>query len=92
MGNNRIHRKVQQAGRNIMGLDGEKIAAARRASNLTIAKAAEICEISKPCYIQREKNPDMFRMHEIAHLYEALSDTAKPIFREAVSSVFAGTH
>lgn len=71
-----------------MLIDGEKVAAARRASGMTIERAATICEISKPCYVMREKDPMMFRMHEIAHLYEALTDTAKPIFRDAVDSVF----
>ena len=72
----------------LVQIDGEKVAAARRASGLTIEKAASICGISKPSYISREENPMSFRVHELEHLYAAMTDTAKPILHDAVLAIF----
>lgn len=66
----------------------EKFAAARRASNLTVENAAAICGISVPTYIDRERNPLMFRLHEVKSLYGGMTDTAKKIMRDAMGDIF----
>lgn len=71
-----------------MADDFEKFAAARRASDLTIEKAAEICGVSVPTYIDRERNPLMFRLHEVKSLYGGMTETARSIMREAVGDIF----
>lgn len=71
-----------------MALDSEKVSAARRASGITVEKAATICGISKPSYISREKNPSTFRIEELENLYSSMTETAKPILRDAVVDIF----
>lgn len=71
-----------------MGIDAEKFIAARRASGLSIECAAKAVNLSKQCYVNREKQPEQFRLHELANLHDHLSETAKPILREAVSDIF----
>lgn len=71
-----------------MGEAYEKFAAARRASGLTIEKAADMCGVSVPTYIDRERNPLMFRLHEIRSLYGGMTETAKSIMRDAVGDIF----
>ena len=44
--------------------------------------------MSKQGYVNREKRPEQFRLCELAKVYEALSDTAKPILKDAVSDIF----
>lgn len=71
-----------------MPVQKDKISAARRASDLSLERAAEVVELSKQGYINREKDPDQFRLCELERLYDALTETAKPILREAVTDIF----
>ena len=66
----------------------DKFAAARKASGITIEKAALTCDMSKPCYCSREKDPQQFRLVELKKLYAIMSDTAKPILRDAICDLF----
>ncbi|MBX9032639.1 hypothetical protein [Gordonibacter massiliensis (ex Traore et al. 2017)] len=66
----------------------DKFVAARKASGLSLESAAEKAEMSKQGYVNREKRPEQFRLCELAKVYEALSDTAKPILKDAVSDIF----
>lgn len=66
----------------------EKFGAARRASGLTIDKAAVACGVSRPTYNAREHNPLDFRLGELVKLNGALDDTGKRLLREAIESVF----
>ena len=65
-----------------------KFGAARRASGMTIGKAAECAGLSAPTYLLREKNPGSFRLRELKGMYDSMSDTAKPILLEAISEFF----
>ncbi len=69
-------------------MEPEKFGAARRASDLTIDKAAAACGISRPTYNTREHAPLDFRLGELVRLYDALDDTGKRLLREAVDSMF----
>lgn len=71
-----------------MAISKDKFRAARQASGLSLEKAAETVNLSKQGYINREKLPEQFRISEISKLYNALSETAKPILREAVDDIF----
>ena len=66
----------------------DKLIAARKASDLTLENAAKLANLSKQGYINREKNPEQFRLCELAGVYQEISDTAKPIFREGVMEIF----
>lgn len=65
-----------------------KFKAARKASDMTIDQASELAKLSKPGYINREKNPESFRLYELENLYQGMSETAKPILVEAVNDIF----
>lgn len=71
-----------------MTVSNEKFIAARKASSLSLEIAAEKADLSKQCYINREKHPEQFRLCELTGVYEALTDTSKAILREAVSDIF----
>lgn len=71
-----------------MAIEAEKFIAARKASGLSLENAAELAKMSKVCYINREKHPEQFRLYELKGVYSSLSDTAKPIFRDAVLQIF----
>lgn len=71
-----------------MGISNEKFGAARRASGMSIDRAATLADMSKQCYISREKHPEQFRLCELAGVYDGMTDTAKPILREAVQEIF----
>ena len=64
--------------------------AARRASDITLESAGEICAVSRVTYQQKETNPGNFRLSELKALYEALSDTSKDIMRQAVVFFICG--
>lgn len=67
----------------------ERFAAARRAAGLSQEQAASACGISKASYVNRETaDSDQFRIFELRGLYKALSNPAKPIFKEAVGDIF----
>lgn len=65
-----------------------KFKAARRASDMSLDRAAELAKLSKPSYISREKSPKDFRLYELEGVYNGLSETAKPIFLSAVTEIF----
>lgn len=71
-----------------MGISNEKFIAARRASGMSIEKAATLANVSKPCYVNREKHPEQFRLCEISAVYKGMTDTAKPIMHDAVQEIF----
>ena len=66
----------------------EKFGAARRASSLTVEKAASLCGVSRPTYNARERNPLDFRLCELRSLYDSLDDIGKRLLFEGVVSVF----
>lgn len=66
----------------------DKFGAARRASGLTIDKAAVACDVSRPTYNAREHDPLNFRLGELVRLNNALDDTGKRLLHEAIESVF----
>ena len=65
-----------------------KFEAARKASGLSSEKAATICHIAKPTYLERERYPSTWRLGELDLLYREMSDVAKPILLEAVNDIF----
>lgn len=69
-------------------METEKFAAARRATGLTVERAAAVCDVSRPTYNARERYPLDFRLSELSALYDALDDTGKRLLFEAVTSVF----
>ena len=71
-----------------MTIEAEKFIAARKASAMSLEKAANLANLSVQSYINREKQPEQFRLHELEGVYSELSETAKPIFRDAVSQIF----
>lgn len=66
-------------------MNENKFRAARRASDLTVGQAGEICGITRVTYQQREISPGDFRLSELRAIYQGLTETAKPIFADAVS-------
>ena len=71
-----------------MSIPNEKFVAARKASGLSLEDASELADVSKPCYIGREKHPEQFRLCELLGVYRGMTDTAKPIMRDAVQEIF----
>lgn len=69
-------------------IENEKFIAARKAGGLTIEKAASLADISAPCYVNREKHPDQFRLCELLGVHAGLSDIGKSLLQEAVSDIF----
>lgn len=67
----------------------ELFAVARRASRIICEKAGKACGISCVAYSQHENSPKGFRLSELRSMCAALSDTAKPIWMEAVCFIFA---
>lgn len=61
-----------------------KFRAARKASDLSLDKAAEFCDVSKPTYVQREQMPGDYRLSELHGLYAGMTETAKPILMDAI--------
>lgn len=68
--------------------NSNKFKAARKASDMSLDKAAELAKLSKPSYMSREKTPMNFRLSELEGVYKGLSDTAKPIFVSAINDIF----
>lgn len=71
-----------------MKLDDGKIAAARRASGMTIDDAASICGLSRPTYSMREQYAGDFRISELVSLRSALDKNGKTLFDSAISTIF----
>ncbi len=70
-------------------METEMFGAARRASGLTVEKAAAACGVSRPTYNERENCPLDFRLSELVSLYGSLSDIGKELLLKAVNSAFA---
>lgn len=74
-----------------MNLDDGKIAAARRASGITIEDAAAICGLSRPTYSTREQYVGDFRVSELVSLRSALDKNGQTLFDSAISTIFLPT-
>lgn len=69
-------------------MDSKLFSAARRASGITVEKAAEACGVSRPTFNARERNPLDFRLSELKLLYSGLDETGRRLLLEAITSVF----
>lgn len=65
-------------------------AAARRASGISCDEAGKTCGISRVTYSQHENSPKDFRLSELRSMYGALSETAKPIWMDAIGFFICG--
>lgn len=65
-----------------------KFKTARMASNMTIEQAAKAAGLAMATYQLRERKPDDFRIKELRGLYASMTETAKPILRDAVRDIF----
>lgn len=72
-------------------MQNELFAAARRASGISCEDAGKTCDISRVTYSQREASPKDFRLSELRSMYQALSDTAKPIWMDAIGFFIYGS-
>lgn len=59
-------------------------AAARRASGVTIDRAAEVCGVSRPTVVSRERDPGQYRLCELASLYAELDATGRELLMRGV--------
>lgn len=71
-------------------MEAELFGAARRASGLTVEKAAAACGVSRPTYNERERYPLDFRLGELQLLYQRLDATGRELLVRAVNSAFEG--
>ncbi len=69
-------------------MDDDMIAAARRASKITIEDAADACGLSRVTYQQRELHPDQFRISELVSLHGCLTPLGKRILVEGIENFF----
>lgn len=69
-------------------METELFGAARRASGLTVEKAASACGVSRPTFNERERNPLDYRLGELELLYGSLDEIGKDLLVRAVNSVF----
>lgn len=74
-----------------MNLDEGKIAAARKASGLTVDEAANACGLSRPTYSLREQQVGDFRIRELLMLRDSLDKTGKSLFDSAIATIFLPT-
>lgn len=58
--------------------------AARKASDMTLERAAASCDVSKATYVQHEQMPGDYRLSELRGLYSHMTETARPILLDAV--------
>ena len=65
-------------------------AAARRASGVTIDRAAEACGVSRPTVVSRERDPGQYRLCELRALYAELDDTGRELLMRGVVGVVEG--
>lgn len=65
-------------------------AAARRASGLTVERAAEAAGVSCPTMRLREARPGTFRLRELMGLHAAMDDAGRELLREAVRGWLEG--
>ena len=71
-------------------MQNDLFAAARRASGISCEDAGKTCGISRVTYSQHENNPKDFRLSELRSMYAALSETAKPIWMDAIGFFICG--
>ena len=69
-------------------METELFGAARRASDLTVERAAAACGVSRPTYNAREHYPLDFRLSELVSLYDVLNDIGKELLMKGVTSAF----
>jgi DNA-binding XRE family transcriptional regulator len=65
-----------------------KFEAARKMSGISLQEMAITCDMSPVTASNREKSPMDFRLCELSALYETMTDSAKPILKEAVDEIF----
>ena len=66
----------------------DDFSAARRASNLSLDDAAELCGMVRQTYASRESRPSDFKLGELVAIYGNLNDPGKRIMRDAIGSLF----
>lgn len=67
-------------------MDMTKFRQARMANELTYEQAANIAKVSTCTYVNRERQPEYFRLMELKRLYEAMDEVGKRILRQAVDA------
>lgn len=67
-----------------MDASASLFAAARRASGVTIDRAAEACGVSRPTVVSRERDPGQYRLCELASLYAELDATGRELLMRGV--------
>jgi transcriptional regulator with XRE-family HTH domain len=71
-----------------MKIDSEGFESARRASGISLEKAASICGVSRPTYTLRETNPGEYHLSDLVGLYEQMNEPGRKLLRDAVGSLF----
>ncbi len=71
-----------------MTVSAEKFVAARKASGITLEKAAKLAGMTPQTYIQREKVPGQFRLHELQGVYAGMTDVGRSILKQGVAEIF----
>ena len=66
----------------------DKISAARRASRMTVDRAADLAGVTAQIIIAREKDPTQWRLCELKGVYQGLDDIGKKIFKDGVNEIF----
>lgn len=65
-----------------------KIAAARRASKMTVEHAADLAGITAQTLVAREKKPGQWRLCELAGIYTGLDGTGRELLRAGLDEFF----
>ena len=73
-----------------MDASASLFAAARRASGVTIDRAAEVCGVSRPTVVSRERDPSQYRLGELASLYVELDETGRELLMRGVVGMVSG--
>lgn len=55
-----------------------------RKACMTATKAAELADISYPVYLEREKNPESFRLEEIKGVYQGADADGKQLIWQGI--------
>ena len=58
--------------------------AARLASGMSRAEAADIMHVSQPTVVNREQSPGGYRLGELRDLYGSLNRTGKMLLKESI--------
>lgn len=66
----------------------DKISAARRASRMTVDRAADLAGVTAQTIIAREKDPTQWRLCELKGMYQGLDDIGKKLFKDGVNEIF----